>query len=161
MFETISVLVVFFFLMAFGFAFYSRQQQTSALRNLDEGFDLKTIDIIQRVSNLPELQCSSENIIKENCFDLGKVNSFAGIASNHKQYYHSLFDYSKIRLELIYPDTLPSPPPSPAPPPPPWELYNNEPLEWSYKSEDQIPMSLYDARERKYYATVLIVEVYR
>ncbi len=153
-FETIAVLIVFFFILSIGMIFYAREMEKSQLTELEEGFELQALDVIQLTSNLPELQCSSDNIIIENCFDLAKLKSFAQIYQGQNiQYYTNVLGKSRVVLNEIYPgsDT--------------WTLHDQKPLDdkkWNTMHKSQIPISILDnLDDGQYRAAVLTIEVYR
>ena len=151
LFETIAVLVVFFFLLVFGLVFYASTRVRTHVDSLDESFQLQVMNIVQQVNSLPELQCTSENIPTSNCIDKIKLEAFSQVALNKKTYYHTLFTYSDITVQQVYPA---------ADPPQTWAIYSNPRLEFTQKSKNHIPILLFDPIKRKYNAAVLIVEVY-
>ena len=103
--ENIAVLFVFFLIIAFGMIFYMRVlKHTSQTRDI-ENFELQSIKIAQLVNFLPELQCSSDNIVKDACIDLYKLQAFKDIVNKNQDYYYNLFKFSKIEVDEIYPET--------------------------------------------------------
>jgi hypothetical protein len=150
--ETIAILVIFFFLVVFGFAFYVRIQGSSFIRQNDENSDLKSIQIAQKASFLPELQCSFKNVQKDNCFDLLKVDSFSVMLNKTEgdvyQHYYDVFGMSEIRIAKLYPADKE------------YVLYrpNLTGLE-AYKMH-RVPVSLYDATAKMYYFGLLTVKYY-
>jgi hypothetical protein len=153
LFETMAILVVFFFLLAIGFFFYAKSQTAGYEAALDESFNLQTMNIIQIVSHLPELQCSSENIITENCFDLLKVQAFQEHATSRdaRLYYHNFFSFADITITQIYPSSTGTSS---------WKIYSNVPTKWRNSYKNHMPILLYDSINRRYNAAVLRVEVY-
>lgn len=152
LFETIAILIIFFFLIAFGMVFYTQLQGRSIKREIDELYELKSINTAQLINYLPEIQCTKENIATENCFDIIKLNSFAQISSQdqYRLYYHNLFFSSRISVEQIYP-----------PPYTTWQIYSSVPQEWDAITKTHLPILLYDPIEKRYNAGVLQIEVYR
>ncbi|MBW2970948.1 hypothetical protein KY320_02180 [Candidatus Woesearchaeota archaeon] len=155
MFETVAVLVVFFFLFGFGMVFYMGAQKSSFEASQSDSFEMQAIDVLQIVSSLPELQCSTDNIVKENCFELQKIIAFKSVTATPqaRSYYYNLLRYSNIEVNKIYPDNT-------------WigfsnPLYDNKPADFTQASKSLIPISVYDAKTREYYAAVLEVTVYR
>ncbi|MFH1398732.1 MAG: hypothetical protein ABIG95_01315 [Candidatus Woesearchaeota archaeon] len=148
MFETIGVLIVFFFILSIGLVFYYQFQKTRYAAGKGETFQLRTMNIIQQVNYLPELQCSFDNIASYNCFDIAKVMAFTDISAANKAYYHHLFVYSNITVQEIYPLERN------------WNLFYSKPESWKELSRNQIPILLFNSTQGRYYAGVLVVEVY-
>ena len=154
MFETIAVLLIFFVLIGFGLIFYSRIQSQGFQAKLDENFELKAIQTAQLVSFLPELQCSSDGIITDDCFDTLKVEALHEIINNSQNkdiknnYYFDVFGSSEITIEQIYP-VVDS-----------WPIYKKIPDDYKAKSSVKIPISLYDANLREYGFGILNIDVY-
>lgn len=59
MFETIAVLVVFFFLIVFGVSFYFVMQRSSYNKQVERNMQITAIDIAQKISDIPELDRKS------------------------------------------------------------------------------------------------------
>jgi len=68
MFETIGVLVIFFFLLVAGVAFWFNVQQRGLQKQLARMDDLQSIQVVQRALFMPELDRSFVSVQKENCF---------------------------------------------------------------------------------------------
>lgn len=109
MFESIAVLIIFFFLLSFGFTFYGKMQQISNMKKIREAVEIDTVNLAIKASNLPELQCSIKNVPEPNCYDELKLNAFGEILEviDGNQFltdhYYQLFDYSTIVLNVLYP----------------------------------------------------------
>ena len=155
MFETIAVLLIFFFLLAIGLVFYARLRKSSLSEKHDESFELEAIETAQLISFLPELQCSNNNIVVDDCFDTLKLDAFAEMVAGDEElkneYYYSIMGYSIITIEEIYPD----------PGSERWEIYKKEPASTKTKLSFQIPVLLYDPLERSYSFGVMNLEVYQ
>jgi hypothetical protein len=151
--ETIAILIVFFFLMVFGFSFYVRIQQTTFGRQGREQVDLRTIQIAQKASFLPELQCSFRNVQVDNCVDIIKLEIFSRLLSDTEgefySYYYSIFGYSDVHIEKIYP------------PGRTYNLYSKVPPDkLQYNLSTKVPISLYNATSKLYSFGLLYVNVY-
>ena len=156
MFETIAVLLIFFVLIGFGLIFYGRMQEGTIQETTEENFELKAIQTAQLVSFLPELQCSSNNFIVDDCFDILKVEALTEIISNppnndiKNKYYFDIFGFSSITIKQVYPLPVAN-----------WIIYEKTTEETKAKSSIKIPVSLYDPNSRAYNFGVLTVDVYR
>ncbi len=153
MFETIAVLLIFFVLIGFGLIFYGRIQAGSFQEKQEENFELKAIQTAQLVSFLPELQCSSNNIIVDDCFDILKVEALSEFIEQNpnirNEYYYDLFGFSSISIEQVYPSVVS------------WSIYERTTERTKAKSSIMIPVSLYNASSRAYNFGILTVAVYR
>lgn len=109
MFESIAVLIIFFFLLSFGFTFYGKMQGISNMKKITKAQEIDTVNLAIKASNLPELQCSMKNVPEPNCYDELKLEAFQKITEDVKgnvfmtDHYYQLFDYSTIELNVIYP----------------------------------------------------------
>jgi hypothetical protein len=149
MFETIAILVVFFFIILFGFMFYSRIQESTFQAELEEKSALKTIEMAEKISFLPEIQCSRDNIPEEDCIDLLKLDSAAKIINDNSLAYFDIFGYSYIHVDEIYPSSIS------------WSLYNFSKKEDLGKISIPFPVSLYNTIDDKYSFGVLYIDIYR
>jgi hypothetical protein len=106
LFESLAVLVIFFFFIVFGASFYFKLQESSLRKQLDENSQLHTQQIAQKSSTMPELECSSLGVAQENCIDVLKVQAFANLLANDdtaRLDYFKLFDYSTLVVHEVYP----------------------------------------------------------
>lgn len=105
MFETLAVLVVFFFFLIFGASFYFRLQESSLEREFDRNTQLKAVQIAQKSITLPELDCSFAGVQRENCVDVLKAQEFAELLSTEEAAidYFPVFQYSTITVKQVYP----------------------------------------------------------
>jgi len=143
MFETVAILIVFFFIVAFGFIFYSSISKTTIKREAGERTELTGIQIAERVSHLPEIKCSSAAQDIGNCIDVLKAEAFGDLLypeSKTKEYYYDLLGDSIITIEIVYP--------LPSPLDPPLVLYNKTPRVIGSVSFFQIPIVLLDETDR-------------
>ena len=112
MFESMAVLVVFFFMIVFGITFYFKLQETSLQREFLRNTQLQSIQIAQKSMFLPELDCSFVGVQKENCFDYEKIRQFAKMLEQGQSgteqarlYYFDVFGYSNITVYKVYPSS--------------------------------------------------------
>lgn len=156
--ETVAILFIFFLMIGFGFVFYARIQKTSLKETTSKNLDLASIEVTQRVSFLPELQCSSKNVITDNCIDLLKLNALISILYNSEnpyydqnlldELYFDLFRYSNITIIQIYPGEEKR-----------WTLYERIREDSSFVFTP-VPISLYNATTKSYAFGVLEVRFY-
>jgi len=157
MMETISVLLVFLILLTFVIIFYVSISKSTSGSADEESANLKTIEIAQLTSFMPEFQCSFKNIIDENCFDILKMTAFinytqldtSGMEALGSDYF-DLFEYSKITVTEVYPDEGNE-----------WVIYDRDPGKPQFDRKISfIPISLYRANENSYSFGMLNITVY-
>jgi len=144
--ETIAVLFVFFILIIVSFIFYVRVLKGNIQSEGDELSQLRSVGIAQRVMFLPEVQCSEDNVIADNCIDTLKLKSAQDIMSKNEVYYYDLLEYSNVSVSQIYPSQAA------------WTLYSRKIEDFSNKFVTNVPISLYDPATRKYGFGVLTIE---
>ena len=148
MMETISVLAIFFILVILVFVFYSRVSESNVEIGKEESSQLDAIKIAQKAPNLPELQCSQENIVKDNCIDILKLEVVSEVIKENEIHYFDMFSFSKITIDEIYPSNER------------WIIYDKSLDEYSHKTVTNIPISLFDPVENKNSFGVMKVETF-
>ena len=154
MFETIAVLVVFFFLIVFGLAFYGMMSAKSFEREGERLLQLEAVNLAQKVSFLSELDCSQTAIQKENCFDKYKIEAFSSLLNSSldaQEYYFYTFGFSSIKLRQIFPESKD------------YVIYDRPKQRWTSQLMTPIPIVIYDepaGRLGKYSFGVLEVITY-
>ena len=124
---------------------YLRISSSGQEEKLAKNQELESIRVSQAISFLPELQCASKNILKENCFDKYKLEAFATLEDKDNLYY-PFFYYSEITVEEIYPYTGK------------WILYNRTRNGTFYVTS--IPILIYNATTKLNAFGVLDVKYY-
>jgi hypothetical protein len=154
MFETIAVLVVFFFLLVFGASFYFVLQKSSVQRAVIRTIQLQSIQTTQKVSYLPELDCTQVGIQVENCFDEIKLEKFADMLNDvdtgekTRLDYFNVFGYSTIVVRSIFPKAKN------------YTLYEKPLEDYSTMFKNNVPLTIYDPIENRYSFGVLEVTFY-
>jgi hypothetical protein len=166
MLETIAILVIFFFLLIFGFGFYARIQQVYYEEQKEKNAALKALQIAQKSAYMPEFQCSVQNIQDDNCFDIYKVRIFNkklygddGIPqsppsdddSSLKSTYYDILGHSELLLQQIYPEVDPDDENI--------TIYSNLLADSSHISSNMIPVSIFDGGTREYSIGILHIKV--
>jgi hypothetical protein len=154
MFETIAVIIVFFFILVFGLVYYNSTQQREIRNMIDEDRQLRAIEIMKITTYLPELQCSIDNVLTTNCIDLTKLQNFKEVSDNNRLYYTSMFSYGKIYVQRIYPEPAAGEEKE-------YILYLNDKTKSKDKVASFIPILIYNPLNRKYLSGVLVVELYQ
>ena len=147
--ETIAVLLIFFILVFLGLIFYTRIIRGNIENELTEARQLEAIKIAQRVSYLPELQCSDVNVIKDDCIDALKLDASIGIIKSNNDFYPDQFKFSKITVKGIYPDETES-----------LTIYDKSLTDFTDKIHTNFPVDLYDPISEKHSFGVIEVDTY-
>ena len=123
--------------------------QTTVEIGKEESSQLDAIKIAQKLSSLPELQCSQQNIITENCIDKLNLDALSGVINQNEIHYFDMFSFSKITVREVYPDVREL------------AVIYERPLDsYSSKSVIDIPVSLFDPVENKNSFGVMKVELF-
>lgn len=144
--ETIAVVFVFFILVIVGLIFYVRVLKGETETEKEELAQLRSVAIAQRVMFLPEVQCSEDNIIIDNCIDILKLDSAQKIMKNNELYYYDMLEFSDINVLQIYPTNAK------------WNIYSRKTEDFTNKFVTNVPISLYDPNTRKNGFGVLTIE---
>ena len=146
--ETIAVLFVFFILVIVGFIFYVKVIKGNIESQTEELSQLRSVGIAQRVMFLPELQCSQDSIITDNCIDKLKLESAQNIMreKENELYYYDLLEFGNVSISQIYPDEKK------------WTVYSRKTEDFKNKFVTNVPIALYDPLTRKYGFGVLTIE---
>lgn len=150
--ENIAIIFIFILLVVGAVVFYARIQRSDFEIKHEEDLDKEFVQIAQKVSFLPEIRCSQENIPVENCIDRSKLDKFAQLVEDDYLYYENDLKTSTITLEQMFPDTGDR-----------WVLYNNTGEKQSAVPA-YIPISIFDPEQGalgSYYLGVLVVQVWR
>ncbi len=149
-FETIVVVLVFFILIAISFILYGKLIRGNLETYKEESAQSNSISIVQRIMFMPELQCSNDNIIRENCIDKLKMESAKNIISKDQNqiYYYDLLEFSDIKVRQIYPEDKN------------WELYSNRLTNFKNKFTTNVPISIYNPDTKLYGFGILTIETF-
>ena len=103
--EMIFVLIIFFFLFIMAVIFYAKVSRFNTRMSLSELQKYRLLYTTQRIQNFPELQCSFDGTLEENCIDELKLESFISSMTEEKQKtYDVLLSKSEIELIQTYPE---------------------------------------------------------
>src|SRR3989338_7140270 len=108
--EIVAVLVVFFIIVLIGFVVYFSVLRGEIEQRTEEVRDVGSIGVVQAVLSMPELQCGDNNVVKEKCVDLLKLNASAECASGcfsiikgNAAGYFDILGFSEIKIKQVYP----------------------------------------------------------
>jgi len=149
--ETIAILFIFFLLVLFGMIFYSRIQSSSLEKAQEEDVALKAIQIAQKVSFFPEIQCiKREAQMDYGCIDIYKLESFNEILNTgpNQLYYFQIFEYSHVYVEQIYPENKT------------WEVYDLKKAKYKGELKIPVPIALFDPIKNQKTFGILHINAY-
>ena len=152
MFETIGVLIVFFFLLVAGAVFYFNIQKSELQKEIFKQSQLKSLKSAELAVFLPELDCSFVSVTRENCFDRFKLAALQDIIANDERVrrdYFNTFGYMNLSVREIYHATGFS-----------VKVYEFLPDEFGSSFRSQIPVLLYDPVSRNSSFGVMEVTTY-
>ena len=151
--ETITVLLVFFVIVIIGLIFYTKFAKDNLAIEQQEIYEQKSIAIAQRIMFLPELQCSEDNVIRDNCIDVLKLESTYNVLKDpaNEIYYFDIFEYSRVNVSLVYPkqDFGNS-----------FVLYSKTLPNYKTKHVTHFPVSIYEPLSRQHAFGILQIETY-
>ena len=147
--ETIMILFIFLTLVLFAALFYVRIAHSKADVKQEENLQLKAVEMSQKASFLPEIQCSEGNIVIDNCVDLLKLDVAKTIMAENRIFYYDKFEFSTIKIMEMYPDEQE------------WIIYNNSLTNYKDKKATFLPTSVFDPQTKAYSFGVLVVEIYK
>ena len=105
MFESIGVLLIFFFIVGFGIQFYGNLQ----LQDLEEAQrqfnEISSIELASKVLNFPQLSCTQNNVRKPTCVDLHKIQVWDDV-TGLRSFLVSEFPAANITIRQLYPVPL-------------------------------------------------------
>ncbi len=158
--ESIAVLVVFFIIIVMGFVFYFRVNQTTSTIKETESLELRSVQVAQKFSFLPETECSDDNVRREDCIDLRKLNKASELMITNSLDYYDAFGFAEVTIQQVFPRTDTNNDGIIDDEDGKWLLYNNTPPDWTDKLSTIIPTALREARSRDTYFGLVIVDVY-
>jgi hypothetical protein len=151
MFETIAVLIVFFFLLFTGSIFYFGAQKSSLEKEKVKASEQYAFQIVLKSLYLPELDCSFLVTQRDNCVDkikLQKLSQLIAASETIKADYYTDFGFADIKVTEVYPGNST------------WTIYENVPDGDSDKLVTQSPILIYDPWLDAYAFGVMEVAVY-
>jgi hypothetical protein len=147
-FETMIVLLIFFILIGMGFIFYGKVSKSNFETEKFKQSQLVSVAVAQKVMFLPELQCSEQDIVKDNCIDILKLQSAVSVMNSYSLEYFDTFGFSEIRVREIYPIGST------------YDLYIRKPTNRLNGFQTNVPVSLFDPITRTNKFGVLTIKTY-
>ncbi len=152
--ENAFVLLIIFVILIIAFVFVMVMQKSAQKDKIQEFQELEIIKKAQVLNFLPEMQCSDNNNIDPDCYDILKIQIFKKYLDTDKLYYHSLLGY--IKIEIIQYD----PSPGVNQEIDRWVVYDNPKPDYSGQRLVQFPVLLKDVTENSNYFGYIKLGVY-
>jgi len=101
--EMAFVLLALVLLAVIGFIFFIKLSQNKLVESAENIREKTAISLLERIANLPELECYCKPSCRANCIDEDKLDSFKNRLQGNKNL-ESLFQgLSNVRIVRIYP----------------------------------------------------------
>ncbi len=154
MVESVFVVIFFFMLLMIGVVFMSKYQKTENVKITSERDMKRAVQLAQSFSSIPELSCSINNVVEDNCLDLSKLTTMVALNKTDHMYYFDLFKYGSVSVEVLDLDSGDGPRWSE-----PYIIYNQEKKGADF-STIPLPMTIYDSVNRIYKFGIMSVTFY-
>lgn len=129
--ETVAVLIIFFILLVLSFVYFTFIKAGEVNQLIQEKEAKESIRISQEATFLPELACSHEGVIRNDCIDRLKLEAFDQVSGDAQDLYFDRLLFSKVTVREIYPDNTHQ-----------WPIYNKPNLNLTSSKSTQIPVSI-------------------
>jgi hypothetical protein len=152
--ENVFVMLIIFIILVIAFVFVMVMQKSEQKDKLEEYKELELIKKAQVLNFLPEMQCSDNNNLDPDCYDILKIKTFKKYLETDQLYYRSMLGYIKIVVTRYDPSPdinkeIES-----------WEIYDNKPEEYNGEMPLQFPVLLKDVTENSNYFGIIKLTLY-
>jgi hypothetical protein len=157
--ENAFILLIIFIILVIAFIFVMSFQRAE---QKDKEAEFKKLELVKKsqvLNFLPEMQCSDNNQLSPDCYDILKIESFMTQVNDDHVYYNSLLGNIKITIKRYEPSPdcdcpnndrwLKT-----------WDIYNNPKEEDKGSLHIQYPVLLADTVNNANYFGVIFLEVY-
>ena len=100
MLETVAVIIIFFFLVSFGFNFYAKIKMGSIAKENAYFRELNFIEKTNTIYYMPEIECPP-SIEEVNCFDRIKLEAATNVIKNNFVDYAEKYGYMNITVDDV------------------------------------------------------------
>ncbi len=152
--ENIFVLLIIFAILAMAFVFVMIMQKSAQKDKIEEFKELEMIKKAQIMNFLPEMQCSDNNNLDPDCYDILKIEVFKKYLDKDKLYYRPLLGNIKIEIYMYDPS------PEINKEIKKWELFDNPPRQYRGILPVRFPVLLKDSVENSDYFGYIVLSVY-
>ena len=150
MFETIAVLVVFFFLLIGGSAFYFGAQRSAFQKEKISASEQIAFNTVLNLLYLTELDCSFLATQRDNCIDKFKLRHLSDLLKTDEAItdYFGVFGFSTVKVSEVYPSRSVI------------KVYDNVPEDYTSSMSSLNPILLFDPWRDEYAFGTIEVIVY-
>ena len=154
--ENAFAMIIIFIILIIAVVFVFVYQRNEQVQRQKEFAELEVLKKSWILNFLPEMQCSDNNVIDPDCYDLLKMDSFARKVNEagEDDYYQRLLGYVKISVEWIDPS------PDINRQIAEWDIYDNPPKEYKGVREIPLPVTLRDVVNNSNYFGVVYLGAY-
>ena len=154
MMENVFVMIIIFVILIIAFLFVMVMQKSKQADKLEELKEMELVKKAQVLNFLPEMQCSDNNNIDPDCYDILKILTFTDYLETGDLDYDSML--GDIKIEIFRYD----PSPGINQEIESWVVYDNPPGEYEGKLPVQFPVLLKDVRENANYFGYIKLIIY-
>lgn len=155
--ENVFMLLIVFAILAVAFIFVIANQRAEQKDKLEEFKELDMIKKAQIINILPEMQCSDNNNIDPDCFDIFKIEAFTEKLKKDRLYYPSLLGNIKIKITQYDPSPETAADNRVVKE---WLVYDNPKPDYKGVKKLEFPVLLKDVVENNNYFGMILLEVY-
>jgi hypothetical protein len=154
--ENTFILIIIFLILSIAFVFVIIMQNAAQKDKISEYKDIELVKKSQILNFLPEMQCSDNNNLDPDCYDILKMEAFRDYLEEDRLFYRSLLGNIKIRIERYDP----SPEMASNPNIEEWVICDYPKPESNGYKEVQFPVLLKDVIENSNYFGIIYLGVY-
>jgi hypothetical protein len=150
-FETVGILLIFFFLLALTASVYTKYSSWSQEQEEVRVAELKASQAAVTAFYLPELECSFIGVITPNCMDSLKVEALSSIMTEDLRdtVYFPVFGFSKVIVSEMWPEQKE-----------PLTIYDNSLVVYDKIVLSRSPITLFDPVSNSYSFAMVEVSTY-
>ena len=152
--ENTFVLIIIFFILILALVFTIAVQKSNQRNNQIELQELELIKKSRVLNFLPEMQCSDNNDLDPDCYDILKIETMQTIFNQDKDYYPELIGHVRIIIKQFDPSPEVNQWTNE------WLVYDNPKAEDKGYREVQFPVLLRDVTSNSDYFGVIYLGVY-
>ena len=135
--QTVFILLFVFMILAIAGIFVIGIQTNNQRNSLNDQNAVFSVKKSTSFNYMPELQCSFDSVITQDCFDIVKMEHFPEIAEENEEYYKGMLGFVNISVREF----------SEGMPGREYQLYSNSREDYREMNTIKIPVMLYDPVE--------------
>jgi hypothetical protein len=151
--QTVFVVIIILVLLILGILFWVYINSKNVQNSLDNHLELDTLKKSQILNVLSELQCSFDNHIQSDCYDLAKIPAFQEKVKESHLYYQTMLGYINFSIVTVSRINLDDPNGI-------YNIYDNPKNEYINKRHFEIPINIYDPYQDMFRVGSILVDIY-